>query len=498
VETDWQSALDYVARGLSEIRSQDGPDAIAALVSPHSTLEEMALTAKLVRGLGSDNVDFRTRQADFRADGKRRGAPWLGMPIAAVERLDRILVIGSFLRKDHPLLSARIRHAVKRGAALHVVHSADDDLLMRVSGKAIVRPSQLAATLAAIAAALADAKGSGRPDAARDAQPTDAAKAIAASLAGGKDVAVFLGNFALQHNDAALLHAWAQQIAQLAGGRLGIFGDAANTAGGYLANALPSAGANARTMFETPRQAYLLVNVEPELDCANPAQALAALNVAKMVVALSPYRHRAVEYADVMLPIAPFTETSGTYVNCEGRAQSFNGVVAPFAEARPGWKVLRVLGTLLGIDGFEIATSESVRDAVLGARDSLAARFDNAIDVAPAAHPGAANGIERIAEVPIYHTDSLVRRATPLQQTADGRRQRATMNSATLAALNLAANEFARYRQNGAGASPGGEAMLTVEVDERVPEGCVRLPAALPVTAGLGAMTGLVTAERTT
>jgi len=496
-ETDWQTALNYVAHGLADIKANDGADAIAALVSPSSTLEEMALASKLVRGLGSENIDFRARQTDFRADGKGRGAPWLGMPIAAVNKLDRILIIGSFLRKDHPLLSSRVRHAVKKGAALHIVHSADDDLLMPVAAKAIVAPSRLAGTLAQIAAALADAKGAARSSGAAGATPTEDAQRIAGSLAQGKDVGIFLGNFALQHADYASLHVWAQEIAKLAGGRLGVFGEAANTVGGYVAGAMPlnSAGANARTMFENPKQAYLLVNVEPELDCANPAQAMAALNQAKMVVAMSPYRHRAIEYADVMLPVAPFTETAGTFVNCEGRAQSFNGVVAPFAETRPAWKVLRVLGTLLGIEGFDIATSESVRDAVLGSPGQLASRLDNAIDFVPSAPAtAAASGIERIAEVPIYHVDSLVRRAPALQQTNDARRQRATMNAATLAKLNLTAGEFARFVQGDG--ERAAAAVLTAEVDERVPDGCIRLPAALPTTAGLGAMTGTVTAER--
>jgi len=303
---------------------------------------------------------------------------------------------------------------------------------------------------------------------------------------------VFFGNFAQQHADAAALEAWAQAIAGLAGARFGILGEAANSAGGYLAGALAQDGAGAGDLFSNPRHVYVLVNSEPELDCGNPAEAMHALEQAQMVVALSPYRHRASEYADVLLPIAPFTETSGTYVNCEGRAQSFNGVVPPFAETRPAWKVLRVLGNLLGIEGFDFTTSEEVRDAVLGTAESVAARFDNTIDLAPKPVAAAtrAAAVERIADVPIYHTDSLVRRASSLQQTADGRRQKATMNAATLSALQLVDGEFARFRQD------GGEAMLTVEVDASVPDGCVRIPAGLPTTATLGAISAAVTAER--
>jgi NADH-quinone oxidoreductase subunit G len=492
--TDWQTALNVVAKGLADIKSSGDADAIAALVSPHSTLEEMVLAAHLVRSLGSDSVDFRLRQSDFRADAGRQGAPWLGMPISDLNTLDRIVVIGSFLRNDHPLLAARLRYAVKKGGALHLIHSSDDNPLMPVAGKAIVAPSRLVATLAEVVAALADAKGAERPQSASGLLPGDAAKAIAASVAAGGNVGILLGNFAVQHPEYSSLHAWAQELARLSGGRLGVLGEAANSVGGYLAGAVPTTGANARSMFEIPKQAYLLINVEPELDCADPAQAMHALGEAKLVVAMSPYRHRAIEYATVMLPIAPFTETSGTFVNCEGRAQGFNGVVPPYKETRPGWKVLRVLGTMLGLQDFEFDTSEAVRDTVLGDRSKVGGLLSNAIDI-PLATPVARNGggVERIAEIPLYHADSLVRRASALQQTADARRQRATMNSATLGKMKLVAGAFAKFRQaNGHGT---GEAMLTVEIDDRIPDDCIRLPAALPTTAGLGSMTGALTAE---
>jgi NADH-quinone oxidoreductase subunit G len=416
------------------------------------------------------------------------------MPISDLNTLDRIVVIGSFLRNDHPLLAARLRYAVKKGGALHLIHSSDDNPLMPVAGKAIVAPSRLVATLAEVVAALADAKGAERPQSASGLLPGDVAKAIAASVAAGGNVGILLGNFAVQHPEYSSLHGWAQELARLSGGRLGVLGEASHSVGGYLAGSVPTTGANSRSMYEIPKQAYLLINVEPELDCADPAQAMHALGEAKLVVAMSPYRHRAIVYATVMLPIAPFTETSGTFVNCEGRAQGFNGVVPPYKETRPGWKVLRVLGTMLGLQDFEFDTSEAVRDTVLGDRSKVGGLLSNAIDI-PLATPVARNdgGVERIAEIPLYHTDSLVRRASALQQTADARRQRATMNSATLGKMKLVAGAFAKFRQaNGHGT---GEAMLTVEIDDRIPDDCIRLPAALPTTAGLGSMTGALTAE---
>jgi NADH-quinone oxidoreductase subunit G len=490
-EVDWQVALRYVAEGLSRIKAKHGADAIAALVSPHSTLEEMALAAQLVRGLGSDNVDFRLRQSDFRADGKRRGVPWLGMQVADLNTLDRILVVGSFLRKDHPLVSARIRAAVKKGAGLNIVHATDDNLLMPVLGKAIVAPGRFAETLAGILVALARIKGTVAPAALAAINPTDEAQHIAGNLAQGKNVGVFLGNFAVQHADYATLHSLAREIAKLGGGRFGVFGEAANSVGGYLAGAVPMTGGNARTLFEQPRRAYLLVNLEPEFDCANPALAAKALAQADMVVALSPFKHGALDYADVLLPIAPFTETAGTFINCEGRAQGFNGVVRPLGDTRPAWKVLRVLGNLLQLPGFDYDTSESVRDAVLGgAGADLSAKLANELDWPITALAPAAPGLQRVAEVPIYGTDSLVRRAPSLQQSADARAARAAMNGATAARLGLTAGAQARITQD------GGEASLPVAIDEHLPADCVRVPAALAATAGLGAMSGAIVVER--
>ena len=503
-QVDWQTALRFVADGLARTRDTHGADDIATLVSPHSTLEEMALAARLTRGLGSDNVEFRLRQSDFRADAKRKGVPWLGMKIADISKLDRVLVIGSFLRKDHPLLAAKIRAAVRKGAGLSIVHSVDDDLLMPVVAKSIVAPDRLVEALSKIAAALAGSRG--EHDAALTAvEADDAVQQIAGNLAQGKNVGVFIGNFAIQHHDAVTLQALAQEIARLTGGKVGILSEAANSVGGFIAQAMPTEAG--KQIFDRPRRAYVLVNVEPDLDCADPAKAMAAIRQAAFVVSLSPFR-QALEYAHVMLPIAPFTETSGTFVNCEGRVQGFNGVVHPLGETRPGWKVLRVLGNLLGLPEFDYESSESVRNAVLGStRNDLSSRLDNQLDwplsttpalraTPPARSP--ATGLQRIAEVPIYHADPIVRRADSLQRTADARSApRVIVNAATAAKLGLKAGERARVRQVGeSGNTDGGEALLALAIDDRMPADCARVPAALASTATLGAMTGNVAVER--
>jgi NADH-quinone oxidoreductase subunit G len=513
-ETDWQTALEYVASELKRVREQHGGSAVGTLASPHSTLEELYLAQKLTRGLGSDNIDFRLRQSDFTADpvaaGEKGPVPWLGMSIAEFAALDRVLVVGSFLRKDHPLLAERLRQSVKHGAQISILHSAADDLLITLAHESVVAPSRLPRALAEIVVAAAAAAGTPVPAALAGVEASDTAKAIAASLAGGAGKGgkgggkgIFLGNFAQQHPQAAQLHALAQSLAELTGARVGFLTEAANSVGGYLASALPNAGGlNAATMLGAgdgvPPKAFLLLHAEPELDTADPARARAALAAAEFVVALSPFRHDAVDYADVLLPVAPFTETAGTFVNCEGRAQAFSAVVLPLADARPAWKVLRVLGSMLGLAGFDYDSIEAVRRE-LPSQDEIALRLSNATQVAidarvaASANSGDANapgsGAERVADVPIYFTDPLVRRAPSLQKTSDAKAPRARVNAATLAALKLTDGGAARVRQ------AGGEAMMKIAVDASVPDGCVRVAAAHATTSMLGPMFGPIGVE---
>ena len=488
-ETDWQTALEHVVHEIERIRERHGPEALGALVSPHATLEEMHLAQKLVRALGSDNVDFRLRQTDFSA--KDAGAPWLGMPIAEFAALERILVIGSFLRKDHPLLAHRLRQATKKGAQLTMLGCADEELLMRVAHRETVPPSALPRALADIVAAAAIGAGKPPPAALERREPQAAAQVIAASLLGGERRGVFLGNLARAHPRAAQLHALAQALAELTGAKLGVLTEAANSVGGYIAGALPQRGGlHAQAMLggAEPCKALLLLHAEPEFDSANPVAARAALAKAELVVALSPFKSSASEYAHVMLPIAPFTETAGTFVSCEGRAQASRGVVPPLGDTRPAWKVLRVLGSMLGLAGFDFNGIDAVRTE-LPSLDEIAKRLSNATSVAIDAATAAVNGVERVTDVPIYFSDPLVRRATSLQKTADARAPLVRASAATLARMKLAAGAVARLRQD------GGEAILTVAVDEGVPDGCVRVAAGHRATSTLGAMFGPITVE---
>ena len=489
IETDWQTALEYVANGLASIKRDHGADQIAALASPHSTLEELYLLGKLMRGLGSDNVDFRLRQSDFSAALK--GAPWLGMPVADVSTLQRVLVIGSSLRKDHPLLAARLRQAGKKGARIAVLGAGGEDLLMPLAARIDVAPSGWTAALAGVARAVATAKGVAAPAGTEGFDGGDAAGKAAEALLSGERRAVFLGNEAVRHPQFAALHALAQWIATETGATLGFLTEAANTVGGYIAGALPKqGGANAQAMLESPRKAYVLLNTEPEFDAADPRKALAALAQAGTVVVLSPFRSEAaMQYADVILPVTPYTETAGTFVNCEGLPQSFNGVVRALGESRPGWKVLRVLGNLLDIAGFDYDSAEAVRGEVLAA--PVAPQLNNATEAQIRVSAAAANGIERIADVPIYHADPIVRRAESLQLTAAARRaQQVALSADLFAGLGIQSGDPVRVTQG------EGSVVLPGVLEKTLPANTVRVPAATPAAVSLGAMFGTVKVEK--
>ena len=489
-EVDWTVALEYAANALTRVKGEHGAAAIGALASPGSTLEELHLLSKVMRGLGSDNIDFRLRQSDFSA----AGVPWLGMKIADVGALNGVLLVGSFLRKDQPLLSARLRLATKRGCKVSVLHAVDSDLLMPVANKVIVKPSEWVRALCEIAVAIAGERGERAPVDGLIAG--DRTTAVARSLLSGERKAILLGNAATQHPQAAQLRAWAQWIAEATGATMGVLTEGANTVGGHVVGALPRnraehCGLNAREMIEQPRKAYLLWNVEPDFDVANPAAAAQALQAADTVIACSVYRNGALDYADVILPIAPFTETAGTFINCEGRVQSFNGTVRPAGEARPGWKVLRVLGNLLGLEGFEYETSDQVRSEAVPA--DVAALLSNQTSVTPSKPDSAqaANGTaERIADVPIYFSDAVVRRSAPLQATHDAKPPKARANARTLQLFGVAGGDKARVRQGDA------SALLEVALDETVADGAVQISAAHESTATLGPMVGPVSLER--
>jgi NADH-quinone oxidoreductase subunit G len=413
---DWQTALEYVANGLKEISSEYGASSLGALVSPHATLEELHLSVKLMQGLGSNNIDHRLRQAEFVA---AEGVRYLGTSIASLSELQSVLVIGSNLRKDHPLFAQRIRQSARKGCVVSAITSGHDDWAMPVANLVQLQADQWVQALASVAAAVAAEKGVAAPVAAAT---NEVSVAIAQALLTGERKAILLGNGAANHAQASSLLALAQWLADQTGASFGYLTEAANTVGAQLVGAQPTAGGlHAGQMLGGALKAVVLLNTEPEFDSAARAQAVAALGKAQMVVSLNPFKAN-MAFCDVMLPVSPFTETSGTFVNAEGRAQGFHAVVQPLGETRPAWKVLRVLANMLEVPGFDFNSSEEILRSIPGltkgealqvSADWLSNRTTAEIKLNGEAGAPAVAGI--------YQLDGIVRRAPALQLTADAR-----------------------------------------------------------------------------
>ena len=420
VEVDWQTALEYIANGVQCITKENGAGALGALVSPHSTVEELYLAGALMRGLGSPNLDYRLRHGDLR---KPQGVRWLGRSVASLSQLQSVLVVGSNLRKDHPLFAQRIRQAARKGCTVLSIDNAVRDWAMPVAQTLVANHGAWLQALADVAAALAQEKGVSAPVAqGRADEPT--ARAIAQALLRGEHKAVLLGNAAAHHAQASELLALAGWIAQQADATVGYLTEAANTVGAQWMQALPGEGGmDAAQMLQGKLKGLFLLNNEPEFDSAAGAQAVAALGKVEMVVTLSPFKTN-LEFSDVLLPIAPFTETSGSFVNAEGRLQSFHAVVRPLGETRPGWKVLRVLGNLLGLQGFDFETSQDVLGRATGAAvGSVSHVPQELLSNAVADMPQSVQVVDvpAPAVASLYQLDGLVRRATSLQLTTDAR-----------------------------------------------------------------------------
>lgn len=510
-ETDWKTALEFAAGQLKDITKQYGGDALGVLVSPNSTMEEGYLAKKLAEGLKCGNVDYRLRQTDFRLDGKRLGTPWMGCNIQEIEELDRILLIGSNLRNEHPLLAQRFRKAVANGAELSIVSPLDNDPLMDIAHKVIVRPNDMVNVLGQILKAMSGLQKLSLclPPALNklleEIKVRPNTQAIAESMAGISEdliliapkVGIFLGNMALSDPRFTEMYSMAEAIGGISGAKGGILPAAANSTGMHLMGVMPSAtGMHARAMLEVPRKAYLLLNIEPELDCQHAALAKSAMEKAECVVALTAYKSAALEHADIMLPIAPFTETSGTFMSMEGRVQSFQAVTRPLGECRPAWKVLRVLANTLGLKGFDYESTEQVKDAVFSGEKPSAVVWrslnNNLKELVEIQVNIKHEGLQRIGEVPQYESDPIVRRSPPLQKTKYNVQPMARMSAAQLELLGLKDGDYVVARQE------NGSAVLKVRVDNHVAKGCVRVAASHPATVGLGDLMGDITIEKAT
>ena len=481
-EVDWQTALNYAYEGLKTVMQKDGVENIGALVSPSATVEEMYLAQKLMRGIGSDNIDHRLRQSDFSDQDIAPQFPALGQSLFELENNDAVLLVGSWIRKDQPIASHRLRKASRRGAKIMAVNAVDFDFNFDLEEQVVTSPAEMVDSLAGITKALLTLTGKDAADGLaallNNVTASDAHLDIAKHLHGANKATVILGTQAMLQPQLADLRALSNMIAELSGAVLSTLSDGANAAGAWLTGVVPhracggeaSAGKTAYEMLNKGMNAFVLLNVEPEFDTANPSSAMNAVNDADFVISMSPYATEAMKsYADVLLPVSPFSETSGTFVNAEGTWQSFAGAVTPFEETRPAWKVLRVLGNIFELEGFDFITSEDVRDEA----KQKAGEIDTSNKMSwrcPSSLAHKTDAISRIGLLPIYATDSIVRRAKALQLTDDAFPACMIINAETAKQNKIHDDDSVVVTQNNI------KLKLRVHVEDSVPNNCVVIP----------------------
>lgn len=495
LETDWQSALDYVVHSLGDIQKQHGSQALAALAHPIASTEELYLLQKVLRGLGSQQIESRLRQIDTRGSA---ALPWLGMPIAKLGELKRILVIGSHLRKDLPLIAARVRTATKQGLKVYRLDAGGNDWLMPIAAHLKSKPSQWVDQLGQIAQAIAQAKSTSSPSGLAVKSVSREAQTIAdrllsdTKLESPEPQAILLGSLAITHPNASDLHVLAEFIAKHTGCTFGFLCEGGNSVGAQLVGATQGSQGSVDTVLQSKARAYVMLHVEPLYDLPNPQHTRSALQAADTVIAMSAFTSPdLLELADVILPITPYTETIGSYLNMAGQVQTIQPSVRPLADARPAWKVLRALGSLLNLEGFLYNLPEEVyADAFAKPVQDL---LNNGFTATPEVQqriPIAA-ALERLADQPIYSSDAIVRRAPALQSTRDAKDAIMVGVGQTLwAQLSLQAGDRVVLAQNGHTV----EASVLLQSD--LADGVVRIATATELSGQLASMFGEVSLSK--
>ncbi|HIF50308.1 MAG TPA: NADH-quinone oxidoreductase subunit G [Thiotrichaceae bacterium] len=496
-EVDWETALDVVKNNLQALVADNNLKQLGAIASPSSTLEELYLLQKLIRAIGSNNIDSRLKQSDFSDQDVVASFPYLGQSISEFDTLQSALLIGSNVRKDQPIINHRLRKAVIHGASVMVLNPVDYDFNYPIAEKSIVSPGMMPMELASILKVLVEETEEifeqGVKQSIDKAVVNDSHRRIANNLLDEDNAIVLLGNLATAHPQFSLLRSLAGLIAKFSESKLGYLSENANSSGAWLAGAIPhrlaggnpgsKAGMNTQQMLQAKLKAYVLMGVEPELDCWDSRLAQDAMKDAKFVVSLTAYRSEKMnEYADVLLPISVFTETSGTYINNEGASQSFAGVVSPLAEARPAWKVLRVLGNCFELDGFNYQSSSDVLDEAMQAiGDIKTDNMDKWQTPSTLKTHSKSKKLQRITETPMNMIDAICRRAVSLQQTKDISDGAIHINSALANKKKLTNDDQAKVEQ--------GENSVTLKVivDDRIADDCVLIQSAHPDQIELGA-----------
>jgi len=481
IETDWQTALEYVASGLSGVKADHSAQAIATLAHPMTSIEELFLLQKLVKGIGSTEIETRLRQTN----PINQITPWLGRPIAEFEKLERAFVIGSFLRKDHPLIATRLRKASKFGLQLFRLDSGADDWLIPAKSISQV-PSQWLNTIQEIAVAVAVAKGISAPLGLT--QSSEQAKQIADGLLSGSQKSILIGNMALAHPDAHQIAAWSQWIAEQTAATIGFLGDGANYLGAHIVGAISN---GIQPIIDGSKKAVILYQVEPSLDLPNPEKAKAALLQAQTVIAISSYlSDDLLDLADVILPVTPYSEQAGTYINIVGDVQTIQAAVRPLGQSRPGWKVLRVLADLLKLDGFAFNAVDEVTSSALGDAD-ISSKLSNNVQIElSSASLMSSDSIERVADVPIYSSDAIVRRAPSLHLTIDSKNAlKAGLSKELFDQFNLKDGDLIKVTQGNQ------SVVMPAILQNGLASNAVRISSGTPISAMLGDAFGSLVVE---
>jgi NADH-quinone oxidoreductase subunit G len=492
-EVDWETALDAAKDSLKSIITKDGANKVAALVSASSSTEEIYLLQKIMRDLGSHNIDHRLGQIDFSDEGMTPSLTGLGQTISDLENLNAALIIGSNLRKDQPILNHRLRKASLNGADVMQLNPAAYEFNYDLSAELIVSPAEMINALAGILKALLDGKEID-PAVSKllaNAEAGEVQADIANKLKQAESATVLLGSMCESHPQFSAIRALANLIASHSGAVLAYTGVGVNSAGACLAGGLPhrgpagvkasGAGMNVATMLQQPMSAYLIYNVEPELDCWDSVLAESALQSAQSVVAFTSFASEKMKnYADVMLPLAQFAENEGSYINVEGVKQSFSAAVDPVGEARPGWKVLRVLANKFELAGYQYKTLSDVAAELQVLVGDLKSAYQTEW-VLPDSLNKVSGSLQRFSDVPMNMTDSLVRRALSLQMTTDVSDGAIHINKTLANKLGLAEETSVKAQQN--------EVSLTLPLvmDDRLADDCVLIQAKHLQSAELGA-----------
>jgi len=485
-ETDWQTALQVAIDGLKVIKTKHGADQIAGLISPVSTLEESYLFQKLLRGIGTENIDHRLRQQDFadqQADYSH--ADWC---LADIEDSYDIVLIGCNIRAEQPIIAHRIRQSALLGTPVTNINFFASDLLIPNVCQVTVDIQGMIKTLSGVAKALLSlANGDYKSwnELLNTVVPSAKEQTIAMRLANAKKATLLVGALVNNHPQASIVKALTNFIAKITKNQMILLPNANSTAleltESVQTENVDAAGINAQQAWQQQLRSYVLLGVEPELDCANPAVAKQALQQASLVVSINSYvTDEMLAYSDVILPVSPFSETSGTFVGIDGQWQSFSGAVSAKGDSRPAWKVLRVLGNMANLKDFDYVSSQDVRDEV---HDQL-----NLISTTPKApyYPddlSVESGLRTISEIPMYQTDAVVRRSSALQQTAENQQ-------ASVARMNEAEAEKQGVSQAKVISITQGENSISsaFEIDNTIADGCIYLAAGIDETSAFGAM----------